>query len=54
MKDPDGGMRRIEYELFLAAAVLVTAGALSDSLWLPGIGAWVLIAAGLIEMIYRP
>ncbi|MEU3899170.1 hypothetical protein [Streptomyces sp. NPDC045251] len=47
-------MRRTEYTLFLAAALLGTAGALSDRLWLLGIGAWALIAAGLIEMIYRP
>ncbi|MDK1348107.1 hypothetical protein QNO09_33475 [Streptomyces sp. 378] len=47
-------MRRIEYALFLAAPVLVTAGAFSGLLWLIGIGAWALIAAGPIEMIYRP
>ncbi|MFF0203194.1 hypothetical protein [Streptomyces sp. NPDC005017] len=47
-------MRRIEYALLLAAVPLVVTGALTDSLWLLGIGAWALIAAGLIEMIYRP
>ncbi|MER7897463.1 hypothetical protein ABTX62_15420 [Streptomyces sp. NPDC096046] len=47
-------MRRIEYTLFLAAALLGTAGVISDTFWLLGIGAWALIAAGLIEMIYRP
>ncbi|WP_338897685.1 hypothetical protein WBG99_20520 [Streptomyces sp. TG1A-60] len=54
LSGPDHGMRRIEYALFLAAALLGTAGALSDALWLLGIAAWVLIVAGLIEMIYRP
>ncbi|MEV6962759.1 hypothetical protein AB0M97_27000 [Streptomyces sp. NPDC051207] len=50
----DRGMRHAEYALLLTAALLVTAGALTDSLWLVIIGAWTLIAAGLIEMIYRP
>lgn len=56
MKGPvfDHAMRRIEYTLFLAAALLGTAGVISDTFWLLGIGAWALIAAGLIEMIYRP
>ncbi|MEJ1200895.1 hypothetical protein [Streptomyces sp. CCNWLW237] len=47
-------MRRIEYALFLVAIVVLITGVLSDTLWLTGIGAWALIAAGLIEMIYRP
>ncbi|GAA2258809.1 hypothetical protein GCM10010368_26940 [Streptomyces roseiscleroticus] len=40
MKDlsPARDLRRIEYGLFLAAAVLFTAGALSDVLWLLGVG----------------
>lgn len=56
MKDPvpTQDLRRIKYALFLAAVVLVTAGGLTDTLWLLGIGAWALIAAGLIDMIYRP
>ncbi|WP_107470955.1 hypothetical protein [Streptomyces sp. WZ.A104] len=55
-KGPDftRGLQRTEYTLFLAAVVLITAGAVSDSWWLIGSGAWALIAAGLIEMIYRP
>ncbi|MFE0582548.1 hypothetical protein [Streptomyces sp. NPDC058874] len=51
---PGRDLRRIEYALLVAAAVLVTVGALTDLLWLLGIGACALIAAGLIEMIYRP
>jgi hypothetical protein len=35
-------------------AVLGTAGFLTQSMWLFGLAAWALIAAGLIEMIYRP
>lgn len=35
----------------LATGVLATA---SDSRWLLGIGVWLLIAAILIELIYRP
>lgn len=56
MKGPafDHDIRRIEYALFLAAGLLGTAGVFSDTLWLLSVGAWALIAAGLIEMIYRP
>lgn len=56
VKDPVSArnVRRIECALFLGAVVAVTVGALIDTLWLLGIGAWALIGAGLIEMIYRP
>lgn len=56
MKGPDltRGLRRTEYTLFLAAVLLLAAGAASESWWLLGMGAWVLITGGLIEMIYRP
>ncbi len=56
MKGPafDHGVRRAEYTLFLAGALPGAAGAFSDTLWLLGIGAWALIAAGLMEMIYQP
>ncbi|MEU1940511.1 hypothetical protein ACH49O_41220 [Streptomyces coeruleorubidus] len=52
--DPARGLRRIQYGLFLLMAALGTAGFLIESLWLMGLAAWALIAAGLIEMIYRP
>jgi hypothetical protein len=52
--DPVRGLRRIQYGLLLVMAVLLTAGFLTESLWLLGLAAWALIAAGLIEMIYRP
>ncbi len=48
------GLRRTEYTLFLAAVLLVPAGAAIGSWWLVGAGAWALIAGGVIEMIYRP
>jgi general stress protein CsbA len=56
VKGPDfsRGLRHTEYSLILAAVLLLAAGAVSDSWWLLGVGAWALIAGGLIEMIYRP
>lgn len=48
------GLRRTEYTLFLAAVLLIAAGAVSDVWWVIGVGAWALIAGGAIEMIYRP
>jgi hypothetical protein len=47
-------MRSRIVSLMTGAVVLVTAGALADWWWLIGIGAWMLIAAGLLEMIVRP
>lgn len=48
------GMRSRIISLMIGSVVLVTAGALADWWWLIGVGAWMLIAAGLLEMIYRP
>ncbi|SEQ84033.1 hypothetical protein [Streptomyces radiopugnans] len=45
----DSGVRRI-----IAAVVLVIAGFVLEKVWPFGIGAWFLITAGLLEMIYRP
>ncbi|WP_411104959.1 hypothetical protein [Streptomyces sp. cmx-4-9] len=47
-------MRRRIITLTLGAAVMTVAGAVAGWWWLLGIGVWVLIAAFLIEMIYRP
>ncbi|MGA5192635.1 hypothetical protein [Streptomyces exfoliatus] len=47
-------MRSRIISLMIGSVVLVTAGALIDSWWLIGVGAWMLIAVGLLEMIYRP
>ncbi|MFF5960275.1 hypothetical protein [Streptomyces luteogriseus] len=52
--DPYRVLRRIQYALFLLVAALGPAGFLTESMWLMGLAAWALIAAGLIEMIYRP
>ncbi|MDQ0794246.1 hypothetical protein [Streptomyces sp. B1I3] len=51
---PGCGMRRAEHALLLVMVVLGTAGVLIESIWLLGLAAWALIAAGLIEMVYRP
>ncbi|MCC9156354.1 hypothetical protein LZP81_16095 [Streptomyces parvulus] len=50
----DRGMKRLFYALLLAAAAVFAAGLLTDALWLLGIGAWTLIAALLVELVYRP
>ncbi|MFB8245796.1 hypothetical protein ACFC5X_12200 [Streptomyces sp. NPDC055952] len=50
----DLGMRSRITILMSGSVVLVTVGFITDWWWLIGIGAWMLIAAGLIEMIYRP
>ncbi|MFE6041244.1 hypothetical protein [Streptomyces sp. NPDC056452] len=47
-------MKRLLHALLSAATVLIVVGFLAESLWLLGIGAWMLIGALLIEMIYRP
>ncbi|GHH45482.1 hypothetical protein [Streptomyces candidus] len=47
-------LRRVVAALLVAAATLVVAGVLADMIWLIGCGAWALIAAGLIEVTYRP
>ncbi|MFD3679437.1 hypothetical protein [Streptomyces sp. NPDC058613] len=51
---PERQMRRRILTLTPAAAVMAAVGALFGWWWLLGVGVWVLIAAFLIEMIYRP
>ncbi|GAA2674239.1 hypothetical protein GCM10010400_40520 [Streptomyces aculeolatus] len=51
---PDEQMWRVEWGLGLLAVVLAVTGILTETVWVLGVGAWTLIAAGLIEMIYRP
>ncbi|WND33015.1 hypothetical protein RI578_01380 [Streptomyces sp. BB1-1-1] len=48
------GMKRLLCALLLVAASLIAAGALTETLWLLGIGAWALIGAVLFELVYRP
>ncbi|MFJ3974214.1 hypothetical protein [Streptomyces sp. NPDC090021] len=51
---PDRGIRRTVVALGAAGLTVITAGAVLDALWLLGIGVWGLIAAMLIELVYRP
>ncbi|MEE1942277.1 hypothetical protein V1L54_23225 [Streptomyces sp. TRM 70361] len=51
---PDRGVRRVVLALLAVSAALIAAGFLLDLIWLFVTGAWVLIAAGSLEMIYRP
>ncbi|MFB7368529.1 hypothetical protein ACFC0D_01575 [Streptomyces sp. NPDC056222] len=50
----DRHVRRMSVAL-AAAAVLVSAlGAVGESMWALGAGAWLLIAAILLDPVYRP
>ncbi|MFB6559125.1 MULTISPECIES: hypothetical protein [unclassified Streptomyces] len=51
---PDRGVRRTVLVLAAAGLTLIAAGAALDALWLLGIGVWGVIAAMLIELVYRP
>ncbi|AKH85291.1 hypothetical protein AA958_27090 [Streptomyces sp. CNQ-509] len=47
-------MWRIEWGLGLLAVVLAVTGIFTETVWVLGVGAWMLIAACLIDMVYRP
>ncbi|MEO3761816.1 hypothetical protein [Streptomyces sp. B8F3] len=47
-------MWRIEWGLGLLAVVLAVTGIITETVWVLGVGAWMLIAACLIDMVYRP
>ncbi|MEU9086602.1 hypothetical protein [Streptomyces sp. NPDC048357] len=49
----DRAIRRTVLALAAAGLALVTTGAAIDALWLLGIGVWALIAAMVIELVYR-
>ncbi|MFG2335404.1 hypothetical protein [Streptomyces yangpuensis] len=51
---PDRGIRRTVLALGAAGLTVIAAGAVLDALWLLGIGVWGLIAAMLIELVYKP
>ncbi|MFI8387584.1 hypothetical protein [Streptomyces sp. NPDC085540] len=51
---PDRGVRRTVLALGAAGLAGIAAGAVLDALWLLGIGVWGVIAAMLIELVYRP
>ncbi|WP_179166814.1 hypothetical protein [Streptomyces sp. CB03238] len=50
----DQGIRRMVYALTGTAVILIAVGVPTRQMWLLGLGAWVLIGAFLVEMIYRP
>jgi hypothetical protein len=47
-------MRRRSVTLAVGAALVGALGVVFDSMWLLGTGAWLLIAAILLELVYRP
>ncbi|MCX4776232.1 hypothetical protein [Streptomyces sp. NBC_01264] len=51
---PDRGIHRTVLALGAGGLVVVTTGAALDVMWLLGIGVWGLIAAMVIELVYRP
>ncbi|MFE5945344.1 hypothetical protein [Streptomyces sp. NPDC056480] len=50
----DSRVRRMSMSLAAAALPVCVLGVFHDALWLLGAGAWLLIAAFLIELVYRP
>ncbi|WP_158708618.1 hypothetical protein [Streptomyces bikiniensis] len=50
----DRRMLHLSRTLFLGAALTSAAGLALDSMWLLAAGAWQLIAAILLELVYRP
>ncbi|MCX5388847.1 hypothetical protein [Streptomyces sp. NBC_00094] len=50
----DSRMRRMSLSLAAAALPVSVLGVAYDTMWLLGVGAWFLIAAVLIELVYRP
>ncbi|MEU3431723.1 hypothetical protein [Streptomyces gardneri] len=50
----DRRMRRMSLSLAATALPVSVLGVAYGSLWLLGVGAWLLIAAFLIELVYRP
>ncbi|GHI85954.1 hypothetical protein Sxan_33180 [Streptomyces xanthophaeus] len=51
---PDRAVRRTVLALGAAGLTVIATGAILDALWLLGIGVWVVIAAMVIELVYRP
>ncbi|MER8039791.1 hypothetical protein ACWEP8_01760 [Streptomyces hydrogenans] len=50
----DHRVRRRSVALFGGAFLASSLGLALDSLWLLGAGAWLLITAALLELVYRP
>ncbi|MYV74745.1 hypothetical protein GT352_12510 [Streptomyces sp. SID1046] len=51
---PDRAVRRTVLVLGAAGLTVIATGAILDALWLLGIGVWAVIAAMVIELVYRP
>ncbi|WP_188268751.1 MULTISPECIES: hypothetical protein [unclassified Streptomyces] len=50
----DRRVRRVSTVLALGAVAGSGLGAVAESIWLLGAGAWLLISAVLLELVYRP
>lgn len=50
----DRGIRTTVIALGAAGLTVIAAGAVLDVLWLLGIGVWGVIAAMVLELVYRP
>ncbi|KOX22459.1 MULTISPECIES: hypothetical protein [unclassified Streptomyces] len=50
----DRRVRRISVALAAAVVPVGALGVIADSMWLLGVGAWLLIVAFLMELVYRP
>ncbi|MER5962302.1 hypothetical protein [Streptomyces sp. NPDC002057] len=50
----DSSMRRLSLSLAAAALPVGFLGVAHSAVWVLGVGAWLLIAAVLIELVYRP
>ncbi|MGW1767711.1 hypothetical protein ACWCQL_27125 [Streptomyces sp. NPDC002073] len=51
---PDRRIRRTVLALGAVGLAVIATGAVLDALWLLGIGVWCVIAAMVIELVYRP
>ncbi|MET9888477.1 hypothetical protein ABZZ20_36265 [Streptomyces sp. NPDC006430] len=51
---PDRGIRQTVLALGAAGLTVIASGALLDALWLLAVGVWAVIAAMVIELVYRP
>ncbi|MEV8588859.1 hypothetical protein [Streptomyces sp. NPDC051180] len=47
-------MRRVSLSLAAVALPVCLLGVVQDAVWVLGAGAWLLVAAILIELVYRP
>ncbi|MGW8762517.1 hypothetical protein ACWGN5_08465 [Streptomyces sp. NPDC055815] len=47
-------MRRMSLSLAAAALPVCVLGVVQDVVWVLGVGAWLLVGAILIELVYRP